>query len=257
MKIKHVIQVNLTERDSEILPGAKEFIKKYAANSLGERGLHMFLDKNDLAEALAMLSQYGLKYERFYDLEVESDELETYPALFFNFPIEFELFVGEDGEEWADATVINDYQMVEDCKSHTIVVSPLVKQIVERTTKGVQWQSVETTNGEEWFIMQVTEILPNPIIVVSPIEVKPYEKFPEVYSVICDDRFVVTIDNIAKLAEVGMALSLNMKISSEVLRWDSCILASGKVIHALESAGIKQIRQDIHPLLTPEHPLSH
>ena len=257
MKINHVIQVHLTDRHGELLRGAKEFMEKYATNSLGERGLHMFSDESDLAEALAISSQYGLKTDRFYDLEIESNELATYPALFFNFPSEFDLFVGEDGEEWADATLINDYQIVEDCGSKRILVSPLVKQIIEGVSKGVQWQSAETTNGEECFIMQVTQNLPDPIIVVSPIEVITHEKFPDVYSVLCDERFVATATNIAFLAEVGIAKSLNMKISSQVLRWDSCLLTSGKVVQALESAGITEIKERAHLLLTPDHPLSH
>jgi hypothetical protein len=257
MKIKHVIQVHLTNHHWELLRGAKEFMEKYATNSLGERGLYMFSDESDLAEALAISSQYGLKTHRFYDLEIESNELATYPALFLNFPSEFDLFVGEDGEEWADATLINDYQIVGDLGSRRILVSPLVKQIIEGASKGVQWQPVETTNGEEWFIMQVIQNLPDPIIVVSPIEVKTHEKFPDVYSVLSDDRCVATATNTAFLAEVGIAKSLNMKISSQTLKWDSCLLASGKVVHALESAGITEIREYIHPLLTPDHPLSH
>jgi hypothetical protein len=258
MKINHVIQVHLTGRHGELLPGAKELMEKYATNPLGGQGLYMFSDESDLTEALAISSQYGLKIGRFYDLEIKLDELATYPALFLNFPSEFDLFVGEDGEEWTDATLIKNYhQIVEDYGSGRILVSPLAKQIIEGASKGVQWQSAETTNGEEWFIMQVTQNLPYPIIVVSPIEVTPYEKFPDVYSVLCDDRFVATATNIAFLAEVGMAESLNMKISSQALRWNSRLLASGTVVHALESAGITKIRERAHPLLTPDHPLSH
>jgi hypothetical protein len=257
MKIKHVIQVHLTDQYWELLPGAKEFREKYAAHFLKETGIYVFSDESDLVQALATSSQYELKTERFYDFEIESDELATYPALFLNFPCKFELFVGEDGEEWADVTVIKDYQMIKDYSSERILVSPLAQQIIESTAKGIQWQPAETTNGEEWFIMQVTQNLPDPVIVVSPIEVKPYEKFPDVYSVLCDDRCVATDTNIAFLAEVGMACSSSMKISSQVVRSHPRLLASGKVVHALESAGIKRIRQDIHPLLTPDHPLSH
>lgn len=193
--------------------------------------------------------KHGLFVERFYKLELTTSELATYPAIYLGMYCTFEVFIQDEETEKVNVTVLNEYEMVQDYDSERIVVSPQVKTVLENMTKGLGWKSIKTTDNKEWFIMEVLEILPQPIIVPSPVSVEQNEESSGSYAVRSDGRDVITKANISKLKEVGIALSLEVQVLSKILKWRPRILASGKVIHALLLAGVKDIVELTVPLL--------
>lgn len=201
-----------------------------------------------------MLTKQGLPVEHFYKFELATNELETYPALYLGVYCIFEVFGIESGKEKVNANILNDYQMVQDYESERIVVSTKLKKILDGKTRGLSWESTETTSGEECFIMEVKEILPEPIFVPFPVSIEP-EHPALTFAVRSDGRSAITETNIAKLTEVGIALSLDVKTPLTVLPWQRRLLASGKVIKALQMVGITDIIELTEPLLLESHQL--
>lgn len=256
MKVRHQIEAQLYHYSDGILPGAEEFISKYAPYRVEPTTTYIFSDESKLAEAMSLLAKHGLEAEKFYDFEIEPNELETYPALYLGTYTIFDLFILDEEAEWVDASVLNEYEMVQDYESERIVVSPRVKKVLEKITQKVGWESVERTDKQQWFLMEVVELLPEPIIIPFPVSVEPNEDPPGTYAVRSDGRDVATQANISKLTEVGIAVSLEVKAQEKMLKWRPRLVASGKVIYALQSAGIKDILDFTSPLIGESHPLS-
>lgn len=252
MKVIHYLELKLYNYHGEITPGYEEFISKYAPYRHGSSTSYIFSDSQQLAEAISMLTKQGLPVEHFYKFELATNELETYPALYLGVYCIFEVFGIESGKEKVNANILNDYQMVQDYESERIVVSTKIKKILDGMTKRLSWESIETTNGEECFIMEVQEILPEPIVVPFPVSVEPEDPVLT-FAVRSDGRSAITETNIAKLREVGIALSLDVKTPLMVLPWQRRLLASGKVIKALQMAGMKNILELTEPLLLESH----
>jgi hypothetical protein len=255
MKISYQLEAELYHYSEGILPGAEDFISKYAAYRSEPTTTYVFSDEQQLEEAMSLLAKHRLSAERFYKFELTPNELATYPALYLGLYCTFEVFIIDEGKKRVNATVLDGYEIVQDYESDRIVVSPRVKKILENTTKEVHWESIETTNAQEWFIMQVMEILPEPIVVPFPVSVEPEEDPAGTYAVRSDGRAAIAEANISKLAEVGIALSLEVQTPLQLLKWRPRFVASGAVIYAMQLAGVKDILELTGPLLPESHPL--
>jgi hypothetical protein len=148
------------------------------------------------------------------------------------------------------------YEMAMDYQSERIVVTWRVKTLLESLSQGLQWEPVGGTAGREFVLMSVTEALPEPIIVPSPVFVGPNEHPPDTYAVQSDGRDVITDANIAKLKDVGIALSNEIKVKTKVVKHRPYLIALGTIIHALQSARVKGLLEPSSLLIPESHPLS-
>lgn len=252
MKIVHKIETELYDNDG-ILTGGEEFLRRYPAQRYGKTTTFVFSEEGMLAEALSLLAKYGLKAERFYVFELDPNEVATYPAIYLGIYITYDLLIDNRVNEMQ----LNQAGIAMDYQSERIVVTPRVKKLLEGMTRGLQWESTEGTDRRAFVLMKVVEQLPEPIVVPSPVYLGLNERPPGTYAVRSDGRDVITNANISKLVEVGLAVSEEVETQSKVLRWRPRLVASGAVIHALQSASIKGLLEPISPLIPESHPLAH
>jgi hypothetical protein len=152
-----------------------------------------------------------------------------------------------------------------------IVVSPRIKEILETVTQGVNWIPIGTTTTWEWipisredigkydnwmentetdevytqiekapqtwFIMEVQEKLPAPIIIPFPREVR-FNSAMQAYLVFNDGRDVITQASIDKLADCGIAITEELQTPEGIYKSYRSLVASGRVIQALFDANI-------------------
>lgn len=255
MKIKHLLKVKLYDVHTGILPGGEEFSNKYGAFRVGPtKTRFMFTDKQALADAISFLEKNGLKAEHIYSFELEPDEVKDYPAFFLNFESLFDLLV----EGRVDLDVMGEREIAKDYQTGHLVVSLRVRKILEGVTRAIQWTSLGMTDGQEWFTMEVTKRLPEPVIIPFPIEVEQNETRPDTYTVMNDGRNVITQASMLTVKRFGLCLADQIKVELKVLkRWPIPIVSSGIVIHALQSAGVKGgPLGKLFPLIPETHPLS-
>lgn len=251
MEIIYQIEAELYDLDG-ILPGGKDFITRYAAHRVGPT-TYAFVDEYTLTEAMSLLARYNLKAEKFYVFKLRPEELETYPAVYMGISVIDNLLIDNKINE----NQLNQAEIAVDYQSERIAVTPRVKKLLERLAKGLQWEVTQGTHGKELILMKVTEKLPEPIFVPSPLYVELNEYPAGTYAVRSDGRDVITEANILKLMEVGVSVSYSVKTQSNVLRWRPRLIATGAVIHALQSANVKGLLETISPLIQESHSLAH
>ena len=252
MEIIYQIEAELYDLDG-ILPGSKDFITRYAAHRVGPTTTYAFVDEYKLTEAMSLLARYNLKVEKFYVFKLRPEEFETYPAVYMGIYVIDNLLTDNKVNE----NQLNRAEIAVDYESERIVMTPRVKKLLERLAKDLQWELIQGTYGKELILMKVTEKLPEPIFVPSPLYVEPDEYPVGTYAVRSDGRDVITETNISKLMEVGVSVSYNVKKQSNVLRWRPRLIATGAVIHALQTANVKGLLETISPLIPESHSLAH
>jgi hypothetical protein len=216
-----------------------------------------FPEKPKFFEALSLLKKQGLRYIRYYKFELSLDELESYPALHLA-----TMLLGVDGcctfLDAVEFQVKDGEEMIKDVETGRIIVSPRVQKILERMTSCIEWIPQSISPGVEWFWM-VAQPLPSPIFIPNPSDISPDERcnIPDVYEVNDDGRLVANDANIAFLAEVGIAMNYHYETPTAIIKVSPESIATGKIIKALDSIGVKDILEYSFPLLTSSHPLSH
>jgi len=251
MKNIHKIEAELYD-DQGILTGAEEFLRRFSKQRHGRTTTFFFSDENILLEAMSVLAKYNLKAERFYVFQLDPYEAATYPALYLGIHVIDNLLMGNQVNE----AQLDQAEIAMDYQSECVVVTPRVKKIFEATTQLLEWEPTEGTNGRKFLVMKVVEHLPQPIIVPAPIYVGLNEYPAGTYAVRSDGRDVITNANISKLMEVGLAVSEEAEIQSKVLRWRPRLVASGVVIHALQSANVKGFLEPVSILIPESHLLA-
>jgi hypothetical protein len=251
MEILHQIEAELYSLDG-ILPGGSEFITRYAPYRLGRTTTYVFSDEHLFRDAMCLLSQYGLKATTFYIFELNQDEIKAHPAIYIGIHNIDGLLV--DGR--VSEGRLGQFEMAKDYHSERIVVTLRVKDMLERMSRGLKWEMVEGMAGQEFVLMSVVEYLPEPIVVPSPVYIGLNEHPPGTYAVQSDGRDVITNANIAKLKDVGIAVSEKIMVKTEVMKWRPRLIALGTIQHALQSAKVKGLLEPISPLIPESHPLS-
>lgn len=251
MEIMRQIEAELYSLDG-ILPGGDEFNTRYASYRTGRTTTYVFSDEHLFREAMSLLSQYGLKATTFYIFKLNQDEINAYPAIYIGIHNINGLLIDDRVNE----SQLGQAEMAKDYQSERIVVTPRVKNLLESMSRGLKWEPVEGMAGQEFFSMSVVEDLPEPIVVPSPVYIGPNEYPPGTYAVQSDGRDVITNANIAKLKDVGIAVSEDVKVKEKVMKWRPRLIASGEIAHALQSAKVKGLLEPISPLIPETHPLS-
>jgi hypothetical protein len=251
MEIMRQIEAELYSLDG-ILPGGSEFITRFAPYRIDRTTTYIFSDEHLFRDALSLLSQYGLKATTYYIFRLNQDEIKAYPALYIGIHNIDGLLIDDQVNE----RKLGKADMAKDYQSERIVITLRVKNLLERMSKGMKWEPVEGMTGREFILMNVEEYLPEPVIVPSPVYIGPNENPPGTYAVQSDGRDVITNANIAKLKNVGIAVSGDVRVKEEVMKWRPRLIASGEIVQALQSAKVKGLLEPISPLLTESHPLS-
>ncbi|HAZ48358.1 MAG TPA: hypothetical protein DDW76_26350 [Cyanobacteria bacterium UBA11369] len=263
MKTNYVIQISFAHPDGywwEAGSDYEEFIDRYAAYTDEHTIKFTFPEKPKFFEALSYLKKQGLRYVRYYDFELEPDELDSYPALRLGLmPLHAmdEPFLSSV-KFFVKSFVKDGQEIIKDVETGQIIVSARVQEILERMTKGVEWTPQPISAGQKWFWM-VPQQLPEPIFIPNPYSITRYDRsnIPDVYEVDFDGRRVASDANVAFLAEVGVAMNYQSQTPTEIIKTDPEAIATGKIINALKSIGVKDILEYSFPLLTSDHPLSH
>jgi hypothetical protein len=251
MRTLHVIEAELYGAEGA-LPGAEEFMVAYAEDKTGPTTTYVFRDVRRMEDAAALLAEHGLKHTDFYIFDLEADEVSAYPAFYLGVHVVWNLFA----HGTVDAAPLDEFDIVKDYETEHVVVSTEVRKILEDTTSGLTWSAVTGTDGQQRFLMMVTTDLSDPIDIPAPVEIAK-NKYPiGTYSVRSDGRDVITMSNVSTLAETGIAVSHEARIPSGIVKWRARLLASGRVVSALRSAGVKGILEPLVPLITEAHPLA-
>jgi hypothetical protein len=250
LKVMHVIDVWLYD-NNDIIPGAEEFQKKYAAFRAKPLTRFVFSDESLLAEAQSFLREHNLKSQHFYQFQLQTDEIAAYPAIYFGINIADNIIPNRI----VNPTLIGNLDIVKDYYTEQILFSPYAKIIIKNTTKGLELEDVDSVNGNKWARIKTIETLPEPIIIPKPLEFGVNDFPVGTYWVQSDGRDVITDTNVSKLKEVGLGVSHQVMIKSEVKNWRPRYIASGKVMHALQLAGILGLLQPFTPLITETDPL--
>lgn len=167
--------------------------------------------------------------------------------------MEFDLFQGEK----ADSKKVKKYDLVQDYESELLLVSPGAKEILESEIFGAEWNLIETTKGELFFSLEITKVLPDPIVVPVPVEVEELEMFPGFYSIRSDGREVITQPNLDELKIAGIAISTEANIGEKTVKWmPQPIITTGAIIHKIRSKKLRGFAEHPVPLLLENHPLS-
>jgi hypothetical protein len=251
MEIMRQIEAELYSLDG-ILPGGSEFITRYAPYRIDRTTTYVFSDEHLFREAMSLLLQYGLKATTFYIFKLNQDEIKAYPAIYIGIHNIDGLLIDDRVNE----RQLGQAEMAKDYQSERIVVTLRVKNLLERMSRGLKWEPVEGMAGQEFILMSVVEYLPEPIVVPSPVYIGPNEYPPGTYAVQSDGRDVITNANIAKLKGVGLAVSEDVRVEEKSMKWRPRLIASGEIVHALQSAKVKGLLEPISPLLPESHPLS-
>jgi hypothetical protein len=260
MKTKYVIQISFPHPDGYLWEAGsdyEEFIDRYAAYTNETAIKFFFPEKPKFFEALSFLKKQGLRYIRHYKFELAPDELESYPALSLGMMLlrvdSCYTFISA-----VESEVQNGSEIINDVATGRIIVSPRVQEILEEMTSGIEWIPQPISAGVEWFWM-VAQPLPSPIFIPNPSDVFPneYSIIPDVYEVESEGRCVANDTNIAFLAEVGIAMNGQCETPTTFIKVSPEAIATGKIIKALDSVGVKDILKNSFPLLTSSHPLSH
>jgi len=182
-------------------------------------------------------------------------------------------FDEEIGAEIIDLEALEGCEIMEDFYEYSdkIVVSPRIKEVLETVTQGVNWIPIGTTTAWEWvpisredigkyddirentetdevytliekapqtwFIMEVQEKIPDPIIIPFPREVR-FNSATQTYLVFNDGRDVITQASIDKLADCGIAITDEVQTPEGIYKRFRNLFASGRVIQALFDANI-------------------
>ena len=278
------------QRGETYLLGAEEFVEKYKSYREQESDIFYIFDSEEiLSEAIAELEKYGLSGKRHYRIQLEPNEIATYPAFYLVVPSQIQPIIYDDetGEKIENVifffdeeteTEIVDLEALEGCEimqdfyddSDRIVVSPRIKEVLEAVARGVNWIPIGTTttyewipisrsdigkyddimekeNGEvyklvenapqTWFLMEVREKLPDPIVVPFPREIR-FSSALETDCVFSDGRNVITQASIDKLANCGIAVIDEVRTPEGIYKEFRTLVASGRVIQALFDANI-------------------
>jgi hypothetical protein len=251
MEIMRQIEAELYSLDG-ILPGGREFITRYAPYQLVRTTTFVFSDERLFRDARSLLSHYGLNAKTFYIVKLNKDEIQTPPAIDVGIHNVDSLLVDNRVNEGQ----LDQAEMAVDYQSGRIVVTPRVKNLLERITMGLEWEPMEGMGGQELYFMSVVESLPEPIVVHSPVYIGPNEHPPGTYAVQSDGRDSITNANIVKLKEVGLAMSEWIRTESAVMKCRPRLIASGAIVEALQSAKVKGLLEPVSPLIPESHPLS-
>lgn len=286
---KYRQETNVQKRQT-LLPKAEEFIEQYKDYKEQESDIdYIFQDEEKILEAIVALEKYGLSGKRHYRIQLEPNEIKTYPAFYLVVPSQMQpiiydnetgekiknvifLFDEETGAEIIDLEVLEGYEIIQDLydDSDKIVVSSRIKEVLEAVTRGVNWIPIGTTttyewipisredigkyddimekeNGEvyklvektpqTWFLMEVQEKLPDPIVVPFPREIR-FISALQTDCVFSDGRNVITQASIDKLANYGIAVIDEVRTPEGIYKEFRSLVASGRVIKALFDANI-------------------
>ncbi len=257
MKTKYVIQISFPHPDGYLWEAGfdyEKFIDRYATYTDETASKFFFQEKPKFFEALSFLKKQGLPYIRYYKFELAPDELESYPALSLGMMLlQFDscyTFISA-----VELQVQNEPQIIQDVATGRIIVSPQAPEILEKMTSGIEWIPQPISAGVEWFWI-VAQPLPSPIFIPNPSDIflNEYSIIPDVYEVESDGRCVANDVNIAFLAEVGIAMNCQCETPTTFIKVSPEAIATGKIIKALDSVGVKDILKDSFPLLTSSHP---
>lgn len=273
MKVFYCLEVD--ETDQEKIGNAAEFVDKYSRywsdgcedayeDYYSIMSIYSFTSEEKLIEAVSDASKMGLSVRRTYELKLEPNELETYPALCITPQFAVELFINNDANELVDASALDTYGIVREFdsertffpfESNRIVVSLEIKQILDKITSCINWQQRKTTTSKECFVMEIKRSLPRPLIVVSPLLVYQIQDKLPIFYVESDGREAICNENIAFLSEHGLSISTEAQTPFGVFQWYPRLVVSGKVMHALQLVGMEKKLESFIPLLSELHPL--
>ncbi len=253
MRTQFLIEAEMYSQ-SGILHGAEEFLRRFSVYARGRTTIFIFPDERIWRDALELLARYGMKAETFYSFHLDPEEVIDYPAFYFSVEVAEDLLINHSV---VDVSRLGANDIAKDYASESIVVRPHVRELLEGLVQRVSWMTVSSSDGRDLWLMNITERLPQPIIVPLPVYVGPNQEPPGTYAVRSDGRDVITSDNISKLENVGLAASEIVQIPLATLRWRPRLVASGDVIHILQGAGMKGLLiEPLSPLLRESHPLA-
>jgi hypothetical protein len=244
MDIKYVIEAELYDLDG-ILPGAEEFLRRYAPNRSGKTTTFVFSDERKADEAFSFLATLRLKADRFYSFRLADDEVPRYPAIYLGIKIVDSLLNNDTVNE----ALMEDCDLALDYQSERIVAALNVRGLLEGSTRGLRWSALRHSGTREFMSVDITERLPEPIIIPVPIEVSPNEEPPGTFAVRSDGRDIITRNNVLHLSEVGVAISEEVKVVSRTVRCRPRCVASGAVIHNLQANGVRGLLEPLTPLI--------
>lgn len=237
------------------LPGAEDFVERFRSARIGPTSAFVFDREEELRDAIANLAQVGLESEPFYVFELDDSEIAEYPALYFG----IERVDGLIGPRGVDCLRFDRFDIAQDRGSRAIVTTSQIRRLLEGMTQGLEWSPLAATDGRTLVQMRVTNELPDAVVVPLAVGFAAGPPTPGESNeclVRSDGRDVVSHASIQYLRRVGLAVSATVRIADDEHRWRPRLVASGAVLHALRSAGVRGLLSPPTPLLAESHPLA-
>ncbi len=252
MKTIHHVEAQLIDPLRGSRPGAREFLSRYERHRTGPTTTFSFEDEKTADDALRLLEKYDIPRNRFYLFELKADEVSTYPAFYFGMISVNELIV--NGAVNLRKMGRNDIAM--DYHSEQLIVSDRTRAVFEKTTSQVRWHDLPGQGPNKWCALEVVKVIPDPILVLRPIDRGENETPPGTHWVRSDGRDVVTRASASVLGDAGVALSTSVLIEDEVFAWRPRLLISGGMLQALLDVHVTGLLLPHVPLLMDTHPLA-
>jgi len=234
------------------IPGAEAFVRRYAQYRTDLSNALSIDDWGVASRALSDAHQIGLPVHLFYSFEIAPDEIEAHDAFYLGLKITEDVL----HDNVLRSKHLKKFNIVQDFTSEQIFVDERARQVLERNTQGLAFCAFPARSQGAWYrIDSVAELL-EPVCIPKTMFLDENEEPAGTYIVQSDGRDVLSESARNFVREHGLVVANRFKTGSMTSVWRPRLIASGRLIAALDEAHINGILTPLAPLLRSDDPLT-